>query len=142
MSSVQSSTSAQVLLQNPYEVLRHYKYNIILTKMIENIFRPPPSDPSGATGKVCNWVYSIELKDIPEEIKTHTKYLILDGIACAVVGAQLPWSRTATKALLELEGPGDCTVFGWDQVCSSLVDFDALLCLLTATSVLAHSMQR
>ncbi|MCJ1473990.1 hypothetical protein MMC13_002646 [Lambiella insularis] len=88
--------------------------------MIDNTLQPPPSDASGPTGKICNWVYSVELKDIPEEIKTHTKFLILDGIACAVVGAQLPWSRTATKALLKMEGPGDCTVFGWDQRVSPL----------------------
>ncbi|MCJ1377524.1 hypothetical protein MMC17_000619 [Xylographa soralifera] len=88
--------------------------------MIDNTLRAPPSDPSGVTGKVCDWVYSVELKDIPEEIKTHTKYLILDGIACAAVGAQLPWSKTATNALFKMEGPGDCTVIGWDRRISPL----------------------
>ncbi|KAA6414302.1 MAG: hypothetical protein FRX48_02665 [Lasallia pustulata] len=85
----------------------------------------PPSDPHGTTGKICNWVKSIELKDVPEEIRTHTKYLILDGIGCALVGAKLPWSRTATEAILKMEGPGNCTVFGWDKVRISLISSDA-----------------
>ena len=87
--------------------------------MIDNSLQAPPSDPSGTTGKVCNWASRLELKDIPEDIKTRTKYLILDGIACALVGAQLPWSRTATQALIKIEGLGNCTLFGWNQVLSS-----------------------
>lgn len=75
-----------------------------------------PSDPHGTTGQICNWVKSIGLEDIPEEIRTRTKYLILDGIGCALVGAKLPWSRTATSALLKMGGPGNCTLFGWDRV--------------------------
>ena len=89
--------------------------------MIDTSFQAPPSDPYGITGKVCNWAGSVELEDIPDEIKTHTKYLILDGIGCAIVGAQLPWSRTAARALLKTEGSGNCTLFGWDQVWPSLL---------------------
>ena len=117
--------------------------------MIDNTFQAPPSDPYGATGRVCNWAGSLGLEDIPDEIKTHTKYLILDGIGCAIVGAQLPWSRTATKALLKMEGTGNCTLFGCDQVWPSL---RFLICfphamkpvylrrLLTDVRVLVHSV--
>ena len=75
-----------------------------------------PSAPNGPTGQLSNFVASVELEDIPEETRTSAKYLILDGIACALVGAQLPWSQTATKAIMNLEGPGNCTVIGWNQV--------------------------
>lgn len=38
--------------------------------------------------------------------------LLLDGIGCALVGAQLPWSRVATSAVLGIEGPGGAPVIG------------------------------
>lgn len=46
---------------------------------------------------------SVELDDLRQE-RLNAKHLILDDIACALIGAQLPWSRTATKATLEMEG--------------------------------------
>ncbi|MCJ1389088.1 hypothetical protein MMC18_001942 [Xylographa bjoerkii] len=75
----------------------------------------PPSDAEGVTGQVCNWIYSVQLQDVPEQIKTNAKYLSLGGIACAIVGAQLPWSRVAARAIMSWESPGDCTVFGWNK---------------------------
>lgn len=104
-----------------------------------------PSDPHGTTGQICNWVKSVGLEHIPEEIRTRTKYLILDGIGCALVGAKLPWSRTATSALLKMDGPGDCTLFGWDRVRMSPLLIPPLLymyCVLTVLSASTHSMLR
>lgn len=53
--------------------------------------RAPPSVPNGITGQVCNWIDSIQLSDIPADVQTKVKYLILDGIASAVIGPKLPW---------------------------------------------------
>ena len=111
---------------------RHFQIATARTAQVD--LQTPPSDPLGTTGKVCDWARSIELKDIPKDIKTHTKYLILDGIACALVGAQLPWSRIATKALFKIEGGGNSTVFGWDQVSAS--------CSMLFHVILAHGNQR
>ena len=127
--------SPQASTQLSHELSPH------LTPQLSTQLSPqaPPSDPHGTTGKICNWVKSIELQDVPEEIRTHTKYLILDGIGCALVGAKLPWSRTATEAILKMEGPGNCTVFGWDQVWISLTYSNAgpliFDCWLTVASV-------
>ena len=74
------------------------------------------SAPNGVTGQVCNWIDSVQLSDIPSNVQTKVKHLVLDGIACAIVGAKLPWSRVAVQAVLDIEGPGKCTVFGWDKV--------------------------
>ena len=76
-----------------------------------------PTDPDGQTGKLCSWVSNVTLEDIPADVRTRAKYLILDGIACALVGAHLPWSEKAANAILEMEPPGDCIIFGWDKVC-------------------------
>ncbi len=75
-----------------------------------------PMDPSGPTGRLCQWIDSMSLSDIPESIKTRAKYLILDGLTCALVGAHLPWSEKATNAILSIEAPGISDVFGWERV--------------------------
>lgn len=37
-----------------------------------------------------------------------------------MIGAKLPWSKTAVQGILEIEGESsDCTLFGWDKVCIS-----------------------
>jgi 2-methylcitrate dehydratase PrpD len=46
-------------------------------------------------------------------VRERAKHLILDGIACALVGAQLPWSRTGVKAVTALDGVGDAALIGW-----------------------------
>ena len=83
--------------------------------MLDTRYQAPASAPSGPTGRVCEFVASVELDDVPREVRTNAKYIILDGIACALVGAQLPWSRTAAKAVLDMEGSGNCTVIGWNR---------------------------
>jgi aconitate decarboxylase len=55
------------------------------------------------------------LANVPAEIQTRAKYLMLDGLGCALVGAHLPWSETAAKAVFDMEPRGNCTVFGWEQ---------------------------
>lgn len=77
------------------------------------------SAPDGVTGKVCNWVESVQLQMVPAEIRNRVKHLVLDGMACLMTGAKLPWSKEAGEALLEIDGSGqhgDCTIFGWEQV--------------------------
>ncbi len=68
--------------------------------------RVPCSAPAGVTGQVCNWIDTIQLEDIPSKIQTKVKHLILDGLACAIVGAKRSWSKIATEAILDIEGEG------------------------------------
>lgn len=72
--------------------------------------------PEGPTGKLCYWIDSVTLKDIPAEIRTRAKFLILDGLACALVGAHLPWSETAAHTVLSMESPGACSIIGYETV--------------------------
>ncbi|KAI6768408.1 hypothetical protein HG531_010597 [Fusarium graminearum] len=69
-------------------------------------------------GQQCRTVASalttLKLDDIPEQVRTRAKYLILDGIACAFVGSHLPWSETAAHAIFKLEPTqGDASLIGW-----------------------------
>ena len=78
---------------------------------------PDNGEPSpGPTGTLASWVASAALADVPEHIRTRSKYLILDGLACSLVGAHLPWSEKAAAAIFDLEAAGgDAIVVGWDR---------------------------
>lgn len=72
-----------------------------------------PSDSTGPTGKLADWLAKVTLADIPERTVERAKHLLLDGLGCALIGAQLPWSRKATEIITAWEGGCDCTIIGW-----------------------------
>ena len=72
-----------------------------------------PSAPDGPTGKLCTFLASTTLDQVPSATRERAKYLLLDGIACLLLGAHLPWSETAVHALCRTERDGECIVAGW-----------------------------
>ena len=70
------------------------------------------TEPDGPTGELATWVADVTLDDVPRDVVERAKHLLLDGIGCALIGSQLPWSRVATGAVLELENKGDVVVIG------------------------------
>jgi 2-methylcitrate dehydratase PrpD len=77
------------------------------------------TDPNGPTGKLATWVADLKFDDVPPNVIERAKHLLLDGVGCALVGAQLPWSRIATDAVLGLESPGDTVVIGTGHTTSA-----------------------
>jgi 2-methylcitrate dehydratase PrpD len=77
------------------------------------------TDPNGPTGKLATWVADLKFDDVPPNVIERAKHLLLDGVGCALVGAQLPWSRIATNAVLGLESPGDTVVIGTGHTTSA-----------------------
>ncbi len=73
------------------------------------------TDPNGPTGRLATWVADVTLDDVPRDVVERAKHLLLDGIGCALIGSQLPWSRVATSAVLDLESNGDVAVIGTGQ---------------------------
>ncbi|MEY9926186.1 2-methylcitrate dehydratase PrpD [Catenulispora sp. GP43] len=71
-----------------------------------------PSNPEGVTGRLVTWINDLTWDDVPGPIRARAAHLLLDGLGCALVGAQLPWSRVATEAVLGVEGGGDAVVIG------------------------------
>ena len=69
----------------------------------------------GITAKLCAWAFNLELEQIPGDVQARAKHIVLDGVGCAMVGAHLPWSEVAAKAIFDLEAPGDCSIIGWDR---------------------------
>ena len=74
-----------------------------------------PTDIAGPTGRLCDWLQRLKLDAVPPAVQARAKHLILDGIACALVGAKLPWSETAVETVLRFEGSGDKTIIGWGR---------------------------
>src|SRR5271154_14615 len=75
--------------------------------------RRPASDPVGPTGRLATWLADTSLDDIPGPVRERAKYLLLDGIACALVGAQLPVSRKGVAGVTALDGTGSAALIGW-----------------------------
>ena len=69
----------------------------------------------GPTRRLADFIANLALEDVPDEIVERTRYLILDGIACGLVGAHLPWSETAVEAISKLDGPGSSSIWGWGR---------------------------
>ncbi|MEU6409016.1 MmgE/PrpD family protein [Microbispora sp. NPDC046933] len=72
-----------------------------------------PTDPAGVTGRLATWLSRLTADQVPERVRRRAAHLALDGVACALVGAKLPWSRTAVEAVRRLDGTGDSLVIGW-----------------------------
>lgn len=71
-----------------------------------------PSAPNGPTGRLVEWVHALAWDEITEPVRQRAAHLLLDGIGCGLIGAQLPWSRVATAAVLGIEGTGTVPVIG------------------------------
>jgi aconitate decarboxylase len=71
------------------------------------------TDPAGPTGRLATWLADTTLEDVPPPVREHAKYLILDGVACALVGAQLPVSRIGVQGVTALDDAGTAALIGW-----------------------------
>src|SRR6185437_8361660 len=71
------------------------------------------TDPNGATGRLATWLANTTLDDIPASVRERAKHLLLDGVACALVGAQLPVSRKGVEGVTNLDDAGKAMLIGW-----------------------------
>jgi 2-methylcitrate dehydratase PrpD len=92
--------------------------------------RQPASDAQGPTGRLAGWLQDLTLAAVPADVQERAKHVILDGIACALVGAKLPWSCIAVDTVTRFEGRGERTIIGWDRTASGPV-----ACLLNGTFI-------
>jgi 2-methylcitrate dehydratase PrpD len=78
-----------------------------------------PTEPEGPTGRLAQWLADFRLSQVPPSARERALLLTLDGIGCALVGARLPWSRTAVEIVRRFEGKGDRTIVGWGATTSA-----------------------
>src|SRR3984893_16321154 len=81
---------------------------------VSNESAATPTNPNGPTGRLATWLAGTKIEDVPSTVREHAKYLLLDGIACALVGAQLPVSRKGVEAVTALDNAGASLLIGWD----------------------------
>jgi hypothetical protein len=70
------------------------------------------TDPAGPTGRLATWLAATTLSDIPAGVRERAKYLLLDGVGCALVGAQLPVSRVGVEGVLAFDPAGSGVLVG------------------------------
>jgi 2-methylcitrate dehydratase PrpD len=71
------------------------------------------TEPNGPTGRLATWLANTTLDDVPTSVREHAKHLLLDGVACALVGAQLPVSRKGVEGVTNLDDAGNALLIGW-----------------------------
>ncbi len=98
----------------------------------------PATDPAGPTGRLATWLADVTLDDVPASVREHAKHLLLDGVACALVGAQLPVSRKGVEAITALDDAGSAQLIGWDGLSTSAPSADAQLQLHADRGVTAQ----
>lgn len=67
---------------------------------------------STAAQQLAEFATSLRLKDVPPEVLQRAKVCMADTVACAVFGAQLPWSQTMAAYATRYGSGGPCGVFG------------------------------
>jgi aconitate decarboxylase len=92
------------------------------------------------TEQLCSWIHELQIEKVPVDVLERARYLILDGIACGLVGSHVPWSEQLAKAIAAFEPSGSCAIIGYKEVRNS----DSLPILNVSaidtdlSSVLAH----
>ena len=77
---------------------------------------PSKAEAPGVTEKLCQWIHQTTFESVPDSVKERAKYLILDGIACGLVGAHVPWSEDAFNAIRQFEARGQHPIIGYNEV--------------------------
>lgn len=68
--------------------------------------------PPGPTRVLAEFASSLTLSAIPLAVVAHAKLCLLDGLACALYGAQLEWGRIGADVASALAPGGDATLWG------------------------------
>jgi aconitate decarboxylase len=67
------------------------------------------------TRKIAEFVSGLQYDNIPNEVRTRIKLLVLDSLGCALYGADLPWSEILMKTLSAGDTSDTVGVWGTKQ---------------------------
>ncbi|MGV8989224.1 MAG: MmgE/PrpD family protein [Cypionkella sp.] len=71
-----------------------------------------PTAAEGATAVLARYVAGLRYEDVPAEVITRLKLLMLDSIGCALYGARLEWSRILLKQLTAVDDTRRVGIWG------------------------------
>lgn len=72
-------------------------------------------DQDSPSTALCRFIAEVDADDIPDVVLQRSRHLLLDGIACGLVGAQLPWARRAVEGTLAVDRGDGATLWGWGR---------------------------
>lgn len=64
------------------------------------------------THGMATFIAALQYEDIPHEVRSRIKYLVLDALGCGLYGADLAWSRILQERLAGVDATHMCTVWG------------------------------
>jgi len=102
-------------------------YNRSRIRMDRNLSASAVSEQLGAFAAALRW------EDVPREVRSRARHLILDAVGCALAARRFAFSTTALRGIEELAGAGDSVVIGQKL---RLPLRDAVL----ANGILAHGL--
>jgi aconitate decarboxylase len=72
------------------------------------------------TRQIAEFVANLKLSDIPQEVVSRAKSIILDGLGCGLFGANVRWTKLLAKVVKDLEpGGGRVSVWGRGETTSA-----------------------
>ena len=77
------------------------------------------SNDNRYTRGIAEFVSGLRYEDIPANVLTRIKLLMLDSLGCALYGADLEWTRIMQRRLGELDTTQACAVWGTKQKISA-----------------------
>src|ERR1700722_9575401 len=69
-------------------------------------------DETAYTRILARLATGLRLADIPLAVQAHARLCLLDGLGCALYGAQLEWGRIAADVAVEMAPGGRATLWG------------------------------
>lgn len=67
------------------------------------------------TRRIAAFVAGLRFDDIPAEVRTRIKLLILDSLGCALYGADLPWTRILKTTLAAVDDTRSVSLWGSEE---------------------------
>ena len=78
-----------------------------------------PNSDNRYTHGLAAFVSGLQFEQIPTEVLTRIKLLMLDSIGCAIYGANLEWCRILQKALVDIDTTRACIVWATGEKLSA-----------------------
>jgi aconitate decarboxylase len=72
----------------------------------------PTEHDNRYTAGIAGFVSGLRYEDIPAEVRTRIRLLMLDSLGCALYGSDLPWTRILQRTLGGLDTTPACSVWG------------------------------
>lgn len=77
------------------------------------------TDSKGPTGALCTWLEQTRLEDIPVEVQQRALHLLLDGVACLLIGSHMQWSALGVEAVTDFDSAGGFMVAATERTTSA-----------------------